>query len=107
MKQRNSIMKNKLFAALFASLMISQATNAQATNNFSAQQTVEYGMKNAVQVKNALLDIKIQEQTNKEITAQALPQLNGNISGNHYFNITVQTLPNFISPATYQVLIDE
>jgi outer membrane protein len=107
MKQRNSTMKNKLFTALFASLLINQVTSAQATNNFSVQQTVEYGLKNAVQVKNALLDIKIQEQTNREITAQALPQLNGSINTTNYFNVAVQTLPNFIGPATYQVLIDQ
>jgi outer membrane protein len=100
-------MKNKLFVILSVSMLISEVTFAQAANNFSAQQTVDYGLKNAVQVKNALLDIKIQEQTNREITAQALPQLNGSINTTHYFDVAVQTLPNFIGPATYQVLIDQ
>lgn len=107
MKQQNSTMKNKWCAALLGSLLISQLTSAQTVNNFSAQQTVDYGLKNAVQVKNALLDIKIQEQTNREVTASALPQINGSINSTHYFNVAVQTLPNFISPATYQVLIDQ
>ena len=107
MIKRNSLMKNKLFTALFASLLLNMAANAQVTNYFSAKQTVDYGIKNAVQVKNALLDIKIQEQTNREITAMALPQLNGSIGATHFFNVAVQTLPNFISPATYQVLIDQ
>ncbi len=107
MKQRNSMMKIKLFTVLFATLLVRQVITAQAVNNFSAQQTVAYGLKNAVQVKNALLDIKIQEQTNREITAMAMPQLNGSINTTYNFSIAVQTLPNFISPATYQVLIDE
>ncbi|MBL0356208.1 MAG: TolC family protein [Chitinophagaceae bacterium] len=49
----------------------------------------------------------MQQQTNREITAAAFPQLSGSIGATHYFNIAVQTLPNFIGPATYQVLIDE
>ncbi len=107
MTKRNSIMKHKLLTALLICLLINQVTNAQVTNYFSVKQTVDYGIKNAVQVKNALLDIKIQQQTNRGITAMALPQLTGSISTTHFFNVAVQTLPNFISPSTYQVLIDQ
>ena len=107
MIKKNSIMKNKLLTALVMCQLINQATNAQVTNYFTVKQTVDYGIKNAVQVKNALLDIKIQEQTNRGITAMALPQLTGSISTTHFFNVAVQTLPNFIAPSTYQVLIDE
>jgi outer membrane protein len=87
------------------------AVNAQQTagtkHSFTLQQTVDYGLKNAVQVKNALLDVKIQQQVNREVTAAAFPQLSASATGTHYFNIPVQTLPDFISPATYQVLVDE
>ena len=38
---------------------------AQQTNAFSAKQAVDYAIKNSAQVKNALLDIEIQRQTNK------------------------------------------
>ncbi len=103
MIQRNS---SKLITAVILLLAVKIAM-AQKKNEFSLQQTVDYGLKNAVPVKNALLDIKIQQQTNREITAAALPQLNGSINATHYYNIAVQTLPNFIGPATYQVLIDE
>ncbi len=80
---------------------------AQQQNNFSIQQAVDYAMKNATQVKNALLDVKVQEQLNKQITSAAYPQVNGSLGITHFPNIAVQSLPNFISPATYQVLIDE
>ncbi|MES2847591.1 MAG: TolC family protein [Bacteroidota bacterium] len=104
--------KRKLLAMAISFLVLAQNVTAQDTakatqHAFSLQQTVDYGMKNATQVKNALLDVKIQKQTNREITAAALPQINGNITGTHYFNIPVTSLPNFISPATYQVLVDE
>ena len=50
------------------------------THVFTAKEAVDYAMQNAVQVKNALLDIKIQEQTNKGYTAEALPQINGTVN---------------------------
>ncbi len=81
--------------------------NAQQKNEFSVQQAVDYAKKNSVQVKNALLDYKIQQQVNREITAAAYPQVNGSIGTNHFPNVAVQTLPNFISPATYGVLVQE
>ena len=93
MKQRNSTMKIKLFTAVFASLLISQVITAQATNNFSAQQTVEYGLKNAVQVKNALLDILVQEQSNRDITSAAYPKINATGTFNDYLNIPTSLLP--------------
>ncbi len=80
---------------------------AQQANTFSIKQAVDYAMKNAVQVKNALLDIKVQEQVNRQITSAAFPQVNGSIGSTNFMNIPVQSLPNFISPATYQVLVDE
>lgn len=79
---------------------------AQKVNSFSLKQAVDYAIKNSPEVKNALLDIQIQKQSNREITAIALPQLNGNVSGNHFFDIPVTTLPDFISPSVYNVLVD-
>lgn len=96
----------KKVATLALILIFNFVVTAQTTNEFTVQQTVDYGLKNAVQVKNALLDIKIQKQTNREITALAMPQINGSVGTTHYFDIPVTTLPNFISPSTYQVLVD-
>jgi outer membrane protein len=88
-------------------LLLSANVFAQQKNEFSVKQAVDYGMKNMVQVKNALLDVKIQEQVNRQITSAAFPQVSGSINATHYFNIPVTTLPDFISPATYQVLVDQ
>lgn len=88
-------------------LLLSAVATAQQKNEFSVKQAVDYAMKNATQVKNALLDVKVQEQVNRQITAAAYPQVNASTGFTHYPNIAVQSLPNFISPATYQVLIDE
>ena len=102
--------KNRLGKAILSSVVLlsaMQSSMAQTKNEFSVKQAVDYGVKNAVQVKNALIDIKIQEQTNREITAAAFPQINGSVNTIHYFNVPVQSIPNFIAPATYNVLQKE
>ena len=102
--------KNRLGKAILTSvffLVAVQCSLAQTKNEFSVKQAVDYGLKNAVQVKNALIDIKLQEQTNREITSAAFPQINGSSNTVHYFNVPVQSIPNFIAPATYKVLKDE
>ncbi|MGG9971129.1 TolC family protein [Ferruginibacter sp. SUN002] len=100
--------KNRITKTLIALLLIAgNSAVAQKTNEFTVKQTVDYGLKNSVQVKNALLDIKAQKQTNREFTANAYPQLTAGLGVTHYFDIPVQAIPNFISPATYQVLVDE
>lgn len=83
------------------------AINAQTVNSFTVEQANDYAKKNSVQVKNALLDVLIQKQTNRDVTSIALPQVNGSMSLTRNINIPVQTIPNFIGPATYKVLIDE
>ena len=93
--------------ALLMLQMFWMNTTAQTTHAFSAKQAADYAQQNATQVKNALLDIKIQEQTNREVTSAAFPQLNGSASVTYNPKIAVQSLPDFISPATYQVLVDQ
>jgi outer membrane protein TolC len=78
-----------------------------AKHEFSVRQAVDYAMKNNVNVKNALLDIQYQEQFNREVTSRAYPSINASLGTSYNPNVATQVLPNFISPATYQVLIDE
>jgi outer membrane protein len=94
---------------LLCMMVMMQTAMAQKANRyeFNIEQAVAYAKKNNVQVKNALLAIQAQMQTNKEITASALPTIAGSIGTQHLPNVAVQTLPNFISPATYQVLIEQ
>jgi outer membrane protein len=76
-------------------------------HEFSIQQAVDYAKKNNVNVKNALVDVQLQQQVNIEVTANAYPQINANLGTTYNPSVATQVLPNFISPATYQVLIDE
>jgi outer membrane protein len=92
---------------LITLLFFTMKVSAQKVNQFSLQQALDYAKQHSVQVKNALLDVLIQKQTNRDITSIALPQINGSASVTRDIDIPVQTIPNFIGPATYQVLIDQ
>ena len=86
-------------ALMYVLLLVASGASAQLpainTNehNFSLQQTVAFAKKNNTQVKNALLNLDIQKQVNRGITAAALPTLSGNIAANKYFNIPTQVIP--------------
>lgn len=68
------------------------ATSAQE-NAFTAKEAVDYALKHTAQVRNALLGVQIQQQTNREVTSAALPQVNGNLNYTNYLNIPVTLLP--------------
>lgn len=95
-----SNMKTLLLTAVIL-LLTGGSLLAQQVNQFSAKQAVEYGLKNAVQVKNALLDILVQQQTNKDITAAAYPSIKATGAFNDYLNIPTSLLPGefFGAPA--------
>jgi outer membrane protein len=93
---------------LFPAMAFAQADSAKITRHeFTIQQAVDYAKKNNLNVKNALLGVKAQEQVNREVTALAYPGINASIGTTYNPNVATQVLPNFISPATYQVLIDQ
>ena len=60
---------------------------------FSAKECIEYAGKNSVQVKNALVDYKLQVQTNRDVTSLALPQVNANGSITNYLQLPTSLLP--------------
>ncbi len=88
-------------------LLITGAAQAQQTNAFTMAQCVAYAEKNSPQVKNALLNIKIQQETNNEITGAALPRVNASAGVNYFPQVATQVFPNFIAAATYGVLVKE
>ena len=94
MKQRGT----QLLLWLSCSLLVTGATvQAQKTRHeFSIQQAVDYASKNNVQVKNALLNIQSQQQTNREITASALPNVTGSVGVTDYIKIPTSLIPGEI-----------
>lgn len=94
-----------LFSFCFSVFRVS--AQGQTVQHFTVEQAVDYALKNSASVKNALLDIKIQHEVNRGVTSAALPKLNGSLSTTKYFDVPTQVIPDFISPFTYQVLIDQ
>ncbi len=100
-------LRNKMKAWMIAlSIVASVSLQAQdsAFHRFSLQQAVDYAAKNNVQVKNALLDVQIQVQTNKDVTSAAYPQINGNASITDNVKIPVSLVPGEFfgqPPGTY------
>ncbi|MEQ1675432.1 MAG: TolC family protein [Chitinophagaceae bacterium] len=106
--------RNNRLAALVALFFLPAIVTAQPPDSirqtrhaFSVQQAVDYAVKNNVNAKNALVDVQMQEQQNREFTSNAYPHINANLGTTYNPNVATSVLPNFISPATYQVLVDE
>ncbi len=80
-----------------------QKDSTAIVHRFSIEESINYAAKNNLQVKNALLDLRIQEQTNRGITSAALPSLTGNGSFTDYMKIPTTLLPGefFGEPGKY------
>ncbi len=97
-----------LVVCMLPSIAFAQSDTAKIIRHeFTIQQAVDYAIKNNVNVKNALVDIQLQQEQNREFTANAYPHINAQLGTTYNPAVATQVLPNFISPATYQVLIDQ
>lgn len=83
----------KYVIVIMAVFICSASLHAQKVQEFSIDQALDYARQNAVQVKNSLLDVLIQKQTNRDVTSIALPQisLNGNVQ--NYLDIPTTLVP--------------
>lgn len=103
-----TVMGKLLILLLLPAFAVAQTDSVKLTKHeFSIQQAVDYAIKNNVNVKNALVDVQLQVEQNREFTSNAYPHINASLGTTYNPNIATQVIPNFISPATYQVLIDQ
>ena len=104
-KKKTNKMQRRFIAALCVlCICTATAATAQETHAFSAAQTAEYALKHSVQAKNALTDVLIQQQSNREITSAALPQISGGVNLTDYLSIPTNLLPGEFfgqPPGTY------
>ena len=77
------------------------------TYRLSAEEAKNFALQHVIDIKNLKIDRDIQEAKNREITGQAMPQLNGTLSLQRFFVIPTQLLPDFVTPAVYGVLESE
>src|SRR3954462_4533615 len=65
----------------------------QTIHALSADDAIALVKKNNISVKAAITNLAIQEQTNKEVTALALPKITGSGATTDYFNIPITLVP--------------
>lgn len=95
-----------LILSMLASLQLAaQEADTTQIHYLSAGEAVAYAMEHSETVQNALLDIRIQEQVNRQVTANALPNISASGSLSYNPKVSVQTFPNFIAQSTYAVLV--
>ncbi len=78
---------------------IAMAQSGQPTpqrHAFSVQQAIDYANKHNVQIKNALIDVQLQQQTNREVTGNAYPTISA--TGSLVYNAK---LPVSLVPAEF------
>ncbi len=92
---------NRACLTVLTAVMGSASLYAQNIHSLTADQAIELAKKNNISVKAAITNLAIQEQTNKEVTALALPNVKGTAGTTDYFNIPVTLVPGefFQQPA--------
>jgi outer membrane protein TolC len=84
---------NKLYLVLIISATSAFSAESQTIHALSADDAIALVKKNNISVKAAITNLAIQEQTNKEVTALALPKVTGTGAATDYFNIPVTLVP--------------
>ena len=69
------------------------AVNGQADNSFTLKQSLEYALKNSIDIQKSILDKKQADHKVAEVRATGLPQLNANGQLQNYPNIPTQMAP--------------
>ena len=102
---KNHPIRGFLFSILLAGSVLT--LQAQQRYSMSAAEAQDYALKHVAELKNLKIDREIQDSKNREITGQALPQINGNVTTSRFFEIPVTLLPDFVTPQVYGVLEKE
>jgi outer membrane protein TolC len=85
--------RNRLFLSVFLVNGLVTFAGAQTIHAISAQEAIEMAKKYNIQVKAAVANLELQKQTNREVTALALPKVTGTGSTTDYFSIPVTLVP--------------
>ncbi len=85
------------FKILFSAILLN-CSLAHAQTNFSLQEALDYGLEHSLDLQSNDIDIELQRQQNKEITAAAMPQINGSSNFTYNYKKQVVLFPDFQNP---------
>jgi len=80
---------------------------ATAQQPFSLEEAISYALVNSADMKLTEMEIRDADAQITEFKAIGLPQINGKINYQYYLEIPVNPVQDFITPAVYQVLVEE
>lgn len=96
-----------LLLACWPVALMGQQASAPERHEMSIQQAIDYASRHNVDVKNALIDLQIQQQTNREVTGSAYPQIAASGSITYNYKLPVSLVPaEFFggTPGTFEEL---
>lgn len=91
-----------MFTLVF--LAVVNIASSQKKYELTVKEAVGLAFNNVTEVKNAALDLQIQQAQNNEITGQALPQLAATASLNRYLQLPKILFPDASETGIYNVL---
>lgn len=96
----------KLFATCFLVLFTYLSGLAQTkSHKLSIDQAIQFAREHNYQLKNARLDEELNKKRVQEFVGLGYPQLSAKGTGQYFFDIPTQYLPNFLEPSIYGVLL--
>jgi outer membrane protein len=98
MKDKKTFYMSKRFnSRLFVTVLLMAGAipfaGAQTIHAITVQDALELAKKNNINIKTARTNLQLQEQTNKSITATALPTVSGTITTTAYVQLPVSIIP--------------
>ncbi len=75
--------------------------------SFTLQQAIDYGTKHSSTIAVKKMELLDAEAQIKEFKSIGYPKLNAGLGYNYFVDIPTSIIPNFISPAVYEVLFQE
>lgn len=93
-------------AAFLALLLPAFALQAQQRLELSLREAQSYAMENNREIRSARIDVDLADKKVKETLAIGLPQINASGSFQHFLDIPVTVLPDFISPTVLATLVE-
>ncbi|HNX07699.1 MAG TPA: TolC family protein [Bacteroidales bacterium] len=79
--------------------LVPAMSQSTTTEGFSLQEAMDYAVTNSYKVRASAVDLQSTIARRKGYLSLGMPQINGNVSYQYYFNLPVQLMPNILTTA--------
>jgi outer membrane protein TolC len=88
-------------------ILILTSSILSGQKEFSLDQAIDFAVQNNKTLLAKKLDIREAQADIDGYTSQALPQINGAVDYQYFFEVPAQPVPDFITPSVYGILFNE